>query len=432
VSRRRAAVAAVTVALAALAAGAALGFTPLFGEPPADVPTARVEVRDFVRRVPADGYLEAVRATPLTVPREVGGVVRIAWLADDGSRVAAGDPVVRFDPTDMERALTDARDDLSTAEVKTGKERVSIGSAIANLGRDAELAESELSTAERFAKRDELIYSRAEIIESEIDGELAAERRDHALAAREARGELGRTDLELLAIERRKAGLEIEKATRGLAALTMTAPHDGIVALYTDWRGNPQRIGDTVWPGHPVAEIPDLSEMQAEVWVLEADAGGLAAGQRAELWVEAHPETAHRATVERVDALAKPRLRGSPVQYFAAVMALEATDPATMKPGQRVRAVIEAEARPGALVVPRQAVFERDGERIAYRRRGRGFEAVPVTVGPVTAALAVIESGLEAGDEVALADPGRRPAREREPAAGLAAPAGPAAGNGRR
>jgi hypothetical protein len=166
--------------------------------------------------------------------------------------------------------------------------------------------------------------------------------------------------------------------------------------------------------------------------VLEADAGGLAAGQRAELWVEAHPETAHPAVVERVDSLAKPRLRGSPVQYFAAVLELAATEPATMKPGQRVRAVIAAEARPGALVVPRQAVFERDGERVVYRRRGRGFAAVPVEVGPASAALAVIESGLEAGDEVALADPERRPAPEPEPAAGAGGAAGPAVGNGRR
>lgn len=426
---RRAILIGSTVALAALA-GAALGFTPLFGEAALDVPTARVEVRDFVRSVPADGYLEAVRATRLTVSREVGGPVRIAWLADDGSRVAAGEPVVRFDPTEMERALTDARDELTTAEVKTEKAQVSIESDIANLGRDAELAESELETAERFAKRDEMIYSRSEIIESEIDGELAAERRDHALAAREARGELGRTDLELLAIERRKAGQEIEEARRGLAALEMTAPHRGIVSLFSEWTGEVPRIGDTVWPGQPLAEIPDLSEMQAEVWVLEADAGGLAAGQRARVWVEAHPETVHGAVVERVDALAKPRLRGSPVQYFGAVLKLDATDPATMKPGQRVRAVIDAAARSGALVVPRQAVFDRAGERIVYRRRGRGFEAVPVTVGPATAALAVIESGLEEGDEVALADPERRPAARREPAQESAAPAIPALGNG--
>lgn len=431
-SRRRGALAiAVAAALAAVAAGAALGFTPLFDAGGAAVPTARAEVRDFVRRVAADGHLEAVRATPLTVPREVGGPVRIAWVADDGTRVAAGDPVVRFDPTDMEKALADAGDDFATAEVKTGKERAAIDSQVANLGRDAELAERELATAERFAKRDELIYSRAEIIESEIDGELAAERRDHALAAGTARRELGRTDLELLAIERRKADLKIDEARRGLAALAVTAPHDGIVALRSDWRGNPPRVGDTTWPGQPLAEIPDLAEMHAEVWVLEADAGGLAAGQRATLWVEAHPETAHPAVVERVDSLAKPRLRGSPVQYFAAVLKLAATDPATMKPGQSVRAVIEAEARPGAVVVPRQAVFERSGERVVYRRRGRGFAAVPVTVGPATAALAVVESGLEAGAEVALADPERRPAPEREPAVALAG-AGPAVGNGGR
>lgn len=427
---------ALVLAGGALAAAAAVGwgFSPLLGAGP-EVPTARVERRDFVRRVPAEGHLAAVRATVLSVPVELGGPGRVAWLAADGSQVATGDPVIRFDPTEMEEQLTGAGDELATAEVKTAKAEVAIESELANLGRDAELAAQELATAERFQKRDEVIYSRSEIIESELDRELAAERREHALAARETRERLGVTDLELLEIERRKARIQIERAERGLGALEVAAPHDGIAVLRTDWRGNPPRVGDTLFPGQPVAEIPDLAEMQAEVWVLEADAGGLAAGQPATLWVEAHPETPHRASILRVDALAKPRLRGSPVQYFGALLRLEATDPATMKPGQRVSATIEAESRPGALVVPRQALFERDGERIVFRRDGDRFEAVAVTVGPVTPALAVIETGLEEGDEVALDDPEERPAAEAggagEAIPGAAPGAPPLGGAGR-
>lgn len=427
---RRLLAAAAVAAVAVVAGGAALGLTPWWGSDAGGLPTARAEIADFVRRVPADGHLEAVRATPLTVPREVGGAVRIAWIVPDGSRVEAGDPVVRFDPTDMEKSLITAREQLATTDVKVGKEKLRTGSEVANLERDAEMAERELTTAERFAKRDEFIYSRSEIIESEIDGELATAKRDHALEAQEARGELGERDLELLEIERRKARLEMDEAERGLAALEVTAPHDGIAVLTTDWLGNPPRVGDTTWPGRPVAEIPELSEMQAEVWVLEADAGGLAAGQRATVWIEAHPETAHPAVVERVDSLAKPRLRGSPVQYFGAVLRLESTDPQTMKPGQRLRAVIEVEAREGALVVPRQALFERHGERVVFRRRDGRFEPVTVTVGPATPALAVIEAGLEAGDEVALADPERRPAADGEPAGGATPGAVPGLGGG--
>ncbi len=58
--------------------------------------------------------------------------------------------------------------------------------------------------------------------------------------------------------------------------------------------------------------------MEAEVFVLEADAGGLAVGQPAEVViVEARPERdVHRRRSTTSTTLAKPRIRGVPVQYF--------------------------------------------------------------------------------------------------------------------
>ena len=44
-----------------------------------------------------------------------------------------------------------------------------------------------------------------------------------------------------------------------------------------------------VWPNDKVAEIPDLGSMEAEVWVLEVDAGGLTVGQAATVLVEGRP-----------------------------------------------------------------------------------------------------------------------------------------------
>ncbi len=127
------------------------------------------------------------------------------------------------------------------------------------------------------------------------------------------------------------------------------------------WRGNPPQPGDTIWPGQPIAEIPELARMQAEVFVLEADAGGLAADQPARVTIEARGGVEIAGQVERVDKVAKPRVRNVPVQYFGATLSLAATDAATMKPGQRVVARVEVVALPRALVVPRTAVFE-EGE----------------------------------------------------------------------
>ena len=413
----------VAAAAAAVLATAALVAGPLAGERGAagGVPTVRVDRVRLVRTAPADGALRAVEATPITVPQTLRRPMRIGWLVEDGSRVEAGDPVIRFDPTDLAKELVDAEDGLRASELRTGKERSQRGADLANLDRDAELAALELAQAREFQKQDAEIFSRHEILESAIDGELAEHRREHAAAARSTRERLSDAELELLAIERRQSGHALEQARQALDELEVAAPHAGIVVLARG-RNDTVRVGDTVWAGMTLAEIPDLSAMEAEVWVLEADAGGLAEGAPAEVVLEAHPGVVYPATVERVDALAKPRLRGSPVQYFGAVLGLPGLPPALRKPGQRVRATIRLDEVAEALVVPRQAVFEHRGERVVWRRAdGGGFEPVPVELGPPTLGRVVVASGLAEGDEIALGDPTAEPAEAEEEEGGAGA-----------
>lgn len=388
------------------AAVAVSAFGP-FWRPSAEVPTTRVERQTFVRRVEADGYLEAVRATQLGPTPSLRRALRIAWMVPDGSVVAEGDPVVRFDAIEMEESLETARDDLTTNRLRIDKEQAESGAQIDNLGRDTQLAELELTSAREFQKKDATLFSKNEILESEIDEELAALKRRHAEQAEATEAELTRAQVDILRIEGRQALAKMEEAEEGLAALEIRAPHDGLVVFHRDWRGNLPRVGDSAYAGNPLAEIPDLSEMRAEVWVLEADAGGLAAGQPVTVVLEAHPERVYEAKVARVDNLAKPRRRGSPVQYFAVTLDLAETDPRRMKPGQRLHATIELDRVEDALVVPRQAVFAEGGERIVFRRRGDGFEPVPVEIGAAGLGRVVVTGGLEDGDEIALADPRR-------------------------
>jgi HlyD family secretion protein len=415
--------------LAALGLVLALGaFLPGSFGASGDVPVLTVEKQPFVRRVPAQGNLQAVRATPVSVPLGAAGPFRIGWLAPDGSRVKTGEVVIRFDPSAIEKQLTDAGDDLREARLKIGKTEIESLNELRKLERDAEMARIELENARQFAKKDEMIYSRGEIIESTIDQSLVARRAEHAREAQGTQKRLAGTDLELLRIDLRQADAKIAQARRALQALTVAAPHDGVLILKRGWRGETPRVGDTVWNGQPIAEIPDLSTMEAEVFVLEADAGGLSPGKRATIALESNPTVTHEATIERVDALAKPRIPGSPVQYFAVTLKLAKTDPRVMKPGQRVRATLSLDERKEALLVPRQAVFESEGKMVAYRRKAGGFEPVEVKLGPSSMGRIVVESGLAPGDVLALRDPTRRPDEPEEaPAEESPSPAAPGA-----
>jgi HlyD family secretion protein len=372
------------------------------------VPTARARRENFVVRVTCEGTLRAAQATPITVPGDVERPLNVAWIAEDGSRVKAGAVIARFDPTQFETALIQGESQRSTADEKIKKAEIETAAARRGFDLDAEMAAREAENARTFASRDAEIYSRFEIIESEIDASLAAARQEHADGVRATKEKVARNDLALLGIEKRKADLEISQARRGLAALQVTAPHDGILVLQRDWRGNVPRVGDTVWRGFKLGEIPRLEAMEADVLVLEADAGELAVGQKAEVFLEAQPKVAYEATVRQVDTLARPRLRGSPLQYFGAVLAIAGSRTATMKPGQRVLAVLTLAQRSAAVVIPRQAVFDTGGGKTVYRKkRWGGFESREVKLGPAALGRVVVEEGLAAGDVVALVDPTR-------------------------
>jgi RND family efflux transporter MFP subunit len=401
------------VAVAAAALLALGAFLPLSRPAGADVPTLRIEAGDFVRKVPAQGDLKSVRATPISVPAGVPGPFRIGWLAPDGSLVRQGDVVIRFDPSALEKRLIDAEDDLRGARLKMEKEQLSGLSEVRKLQQDAAIARVELEQASQFQKKDADIYSRSEIIESDIDQRLAGERQKHAESSQQSHERLTGTEVALLQIKVRQADAKIQQARAGLQALSITAPHDGVLILKRNWRGDTTRVGDNVWNGQPLAEIPDLSAMEAEVYVLEADAGGLKVGKSATVAVESAPGVSYPARIQRVDALAKPRIPGSPVQYFAVTLALARTDPKVMKPGQRVQAILLLDQRKDALLVPRQAVFDREGRSIVFRQGKRGFEPVEVKLGASTMGRIVVDSGISAGDVLALRDP-TRPAGEPE------------------
>lgn len=366
------------------------------------VPMLEVREQSLSRAVSAEGTLQAVHSTLLSQPEK--GLFKIERAVPHGSRVDAGDVVVRFAGDDLEARLADGHSDRASARTRLAKESALVAAAQRDRQRAVELARAELAQSLDFDTQDEALFSRHQLIQSEIDEQLWLARSAHAERAERIESKLSESRLELLRVGRRRADLTIERAEKGLRGLELRAPHAGVVLFVDSGHGQPFQVGDPVWGGRTVATLPDLSDMEAVVHVLSADAGGIVVGMPASVLIEAHPETRYAAKVESVDTLAKPITRGSPTQYFAVTLELERTEPALMKPGARVSARLVVDELSG-LVVPRQAVFERDGQSVVYVRRAARWQAVPVELGAITLGRAVVTRGLAAGDRIALIDP---------------------------
>jgi HlyD family secretion protein len=409
----------VLVALAGLGLGAARWLRGSSAAA-ADVATFTIAKTRFTRRVHADGNLRAVKATRLNAPQmpRAFGAMKLAWVARDGTLVHAGEPVARFDPSEPEKQLKSSRADREQADIKQSEEQVKAKASAADRQSEADLAEAELVEQRKFQSKDQQIFSRNQIIESEIDEGLATAREQHAQQAKRIETHVSASNAGLIAVDQRKADLGIRHASQALASMELDAPHDGILVLQRNHKGELPKLGDSLWPGQQIAELPELDAMEAEVFVLEVDGNGLAEKQSVQLIIEARPDVSYAGKIKLVERLAQPREEGSPVQYFAVVIALDKTDQDVMKPGQRVQATILIDDQ-DALVVPREAIVDRDGKNVVFRRSATGFEAVPVELGAATTGRVVIKSGVAVGDVIALRDP-----TQARPATGSASAAG--------
>jgi hypothetical protein len=406
--RQRLRSALVAVVLAAVGGGTATMRTASgrFGgeaaEAHSDIPTIVVSHGDFVRRVSADGELRAVTATPVTAPTD-GGNMRVAWLAPDGSAVRKGDVVVRLDQAEAAKAVLSAQLQLTAADATLKQQRIQAAADVASRDIDLETTTDDVDEQRKYLPRDPQLVARNDIIKAQIDLDIAAAKQAQAARAARAGHGLARASVQLAELDRQKAELALHVATVALSNLDIRAPSDGVLVLHRDDNGDVPKPGTSLWSGEEVGAIPNVSAMEAELFVLELDGDGLEVGQPADIVLVSRPETVVHGKIRLVDKLAKRRVPMLPVQYFSVTVALGHTD-AGMKPGQRVRGELAIAAQ-HAIAIPRQAVVEKDGRAIVYRRDAHGFAPVTIELGPATAGRVVVKAGLADGDVIALRDP---------------------------
>jgi multidrug efflux pump subunit AcrA (membrane-fusion protein) len=414
---------------------------------PVPLPTYQVTRRDFTHSIAAEGQLVDGDASAVIVPGQVRHGGRILWMIEDGSEVEAGQVVMRLDHYELEQQLERELVTLESADVERGRAAAQGRSSVDDAITRKDLAGLELDHAERFRRDDGSVFSKSEILDSHIDEELARARRDNAQQLEGIQSDRAQAQVEKVDVERRLADLEVELAQAALRALELRAPRSGTLLWSRDWRGETARIGEQVFNGQVMAEITDQAGLEAQVYVLDGDADGLAVGRRAEIAVDAHPGRTYSARVARIDPIARRRFRGSPAQYVAVTLTLDQRDaridpiarrrfrgspaqyvavtltldqiePTVMKTGLRVTASIVLDQVADGLVVPRLALFDDDSGYRVYVADGARFEPRPVTVRRLTPGLVLLDGGVDAGEVVALELPAMEAAGAHAPAIG--------------
>lgn len=345
------------------------------GEKPVTVDVEGVKRRPvFQSFVTASGEIVASRYA------DIGSSVfgRLVDLAvAEGQRVRQGQVLARVDP-------------------------VQAASEVEALASQVRALEAEVAAAAARAQEAAQALERARQLSA--DGVLPRSELDAALAAAES----SRAQVEASRRRVAQGRAQLLRARDSLAKTEITAPMDGVVTRLAVREGEMVVVGVQNQPGTILMTLSDLSSINAEVKVAEAEVLRLAPGQQAFVTLEAVPGRELTGRVVEIGASALPVVgTGAAAREFKVVIRLDAPDPA-LRPGLTCDARILAQEARDVLTVPLQAVVlrtvsgsERTG--VFTLREGRA-RFVPVETGIIGGLEIEVKegTGVKEGDEIVV------------------------------
>jgi HlyD family secretion protein len=405
----------VTLAAAAVVAVVAVGaFAATRRGSAPDLPTAVVTRGPFVDTLEIRGEIRPLRSVILSSPMQ-SGELQILKLAKSGSMVKAGDVVVQFDPSTLQRTIQEKQSELKQAEAEIEQAQAQTriaqeqnATAVMKAGYDVERAKLDVGKGDTVSRLDNEQAKLAVVDARQRERELA-EKVKSDLTGAEA-------DVSAKRRKREKAQFDLKRAEQGLQNLQVRAPAAGMVNILPNFRsgsmfGGQQDFqqGDRAWPGAAILELPDLTSVHLEARLDESDRGRLQPQQDATVRIEALPGKDFKARLDSISVLARVDFSSGwpPAKNFDLNLAFLEMDP-RMRPGMTAVARIATERVPDVVLVPAEAIFQRDGAPVVYRLDGSMFVEAPVTIRKRGREQAIIDSGISPGDRIAT----RRPSPE--------------------
>lgn len=189
--------------------------------------------------------------------------------------------------------------------------------------------------------------------------------------------------------------LENARAANKLANLELSyanvkAPISGVIAQRSIKAGNFVQINT------PIFRIVDTSRLEAVLNVPERELATLKPGLPVQLQVDAMPGKTFIGTVDRIAPVVDS---GSGTFRVISTFA----GGGVLQPGMFGRLRIDYDNRADALVVPRMALLDDEGDPAVFVVRDNKVTRVPVKLGYLDGAWAEIREGVKPGDQVVIA-----------------------------
>ncbi|MEI7816164.1 MAG: efflux RND transporter periplasmic adaptor subunit [Desulfuromonadales bacterium] len=336
--------------------------------------TAKIERGTIVSTVAATGNLSAV--TTVQVGTQVSGTIQKLYV-DFNSRVKKGQAIAEIDPSLFNASVDQSQGNYLSAEANLQKARITLADAERTFVRNKKMLADGIVSQGDFDAAETILQSSGASLKS-AEGALA-----------QARGSL-------------------MQAKTNLRYSTIRSPVDGVVI------SRAIDVGQTVAASFQTPTLftiaQDLTKMQIEVSVDEADISRIKLHQITSFTVDSYPEQTFRGKVVQI--------RSSPVitQNVVTYVVVVNVDNSDMKlmPGMTANVSVEVAKKDGVLKLPPAALRfkpkskgDDSKDRVANGDRGGASPQRPAAGSTSTAGKGPAGKGKDKGQQVYMLSDGK-------------------------
>jgi HlyD family secretion protein len=340
----------------------------------------------FRQSVIETGELEAVNASYLGMPRInyiYGYNFKIVGLAEHGKNVRKGDPVIKVDPSSVQKYIIERSESLENEKASANKLKAQITNNLQDL--KAQIRNEQASFDIR--KVIELEFRKAEIRLNKLKRNL------------ELRPKLDSLDFRIQQIKVMQKENELKAAQAALEKLTVLSPLDGIFVLEENWNtGQIIKVGDQIYIGEPVAMIPDIKSMKVKGFVQENDIGKIKSDMNVIVRLDALPAVPFHGKINKIGKVCVER---DDKKIFPAEVLISESD-LRLKPGMTVSCEYITYESDDDIFVPNNCILEENKHCYVFVRKKGTVRKTEVKTGPSNNSFTVVTGDIRQGQSLEL------------------------------
>jgi len=371
-----------------------------------EVETCNVKNGLFYIDLVEEGEIQATNSINISVPAMSWqfGLFKITQIVEDGDLIQSGDTAVIFDPSEVEKAIINAKAELEIAKAELEKKKAEQASKIEELKANIEISEishriSEINLEQATFEADitrreiKLNLEKAKIALDKAREEIENQQKIHSEEIKQS----------MLKISQLESNLREAEIT--FKNLTVVSPAAGIAILRKNWStGNKWQVGDQPWSGSPLVDLPDLQELKVHTEISEVDISKIQMGQAVEIKLDAFSDTAFSGKVISIANLAQFKEGDSKIKIFPVEILIDGTSEKFL-PGMTVSCRIIVDKIDSVLYIPLEALFVEGDKNYVYDRSGNSYRKKDVVIGQRNNDFVIIREGLDPDAILALSDP---------------------------